>query len=224
MHYAEHKHSCVATAQPDGKEVRYPVPDYPQEEFMDDENWNTFSAGAKNMGVNMIMACSNSCNVKGIKRALMEDPERAHKLVNVMGQDAYPIQMAAMRTEPHQAKIIIELLIKHGACPNVIRADQQHMLDICRARAKWIDDPEPSMGNMMFRLPLQMSGALEKEERRESDELVEIVKKAIQNHKECKFCRRQLAMRADYNKHCTHNMTDQFLKSLADRRPEHGAS
>ena len=154
-----------------------------------------------------------------MKRALMEEND-AMKKVNKLQQNEYPIHRAALRNEPNAAVELVGILIKHGACPNVIRCDNVHLLDICRMRAKWIDDPEPSTGNLLYRMPFQLAGheMLEKVERKESAELVELVADAIKNHVRCKLCKRQKATRVNPNANMVGNMTDELLKEQERER------
>ncbi|KAL7491331.1 hypothetical protein ACHAWT_000733 [Skeletonema menzelii] len=225
VHFSEHKHNCIATKEDDGEggidsgeEVTFPKPDYPKEEWLKDEHWDMFRQNARFLGINMIQCAANNCHVGAMKRALMEEND-AMKKVNKLQQHEYPIHRAALRNEPNEAEELVGILIKHGACPNVIRGDNMHLLDICRGRAKWIDDPEPSMGNLMFRMPFQLTGQemLEKVERRESDKLVELVTEAIKNHVRCKLCKRQKATRV-YAPDICGNMTDDLLKRQEEER------
>jgi hypothetical protein len=96
---------------------------------------------------------------------------------------------------------IFKALLDHGACPNVIRADGQHLLALCRARAKWIDDPEPSVGNQLYQVTISLgasrgrrpgahaAAAIQEMEREESIALVELVTTCIQQHKLCRYCK-----------------------------------
>jgi hypothetical protein len=224
VHYSEHKHNCIATKEEgeggdEGEKVSYPKPDYPREEWLEDQHWEMFRQSARFMGINMIQCAANNCHVGAMKRALMEEND-AMKKVNKLQQNEYPIHRAALRNEPNAAVELVGILIKHGACPNVIRCDNVHLLDICRNRAKWIDDPEPSTGNLMYRMPFQLAGKgmLEKAERRESAELVELVADAIKNHVRCKLCKRQKATRVNPNATMFENMTDELLKEQEKER------
>jgi hypothetical protein len=219
VHYSEHKHNCIATKEEgDGEKITYPEPDYPKEDWMEDRHWEMFRQSARSMGLNMIQCTANNCDVSGMKRALMEEPD-AMKKINKLQQNEYPIQRAALRREPNAAEKIVNMLIKHGACPNVIRCDNVHLLDICRARAKWIDDPEPSQLNRMYRMPfLGRQEMLEKMERRESEKLVEIVTDSIKNHVMCRVCKRQKATRVNPNDVRSENATDALLRRQAEER------
>ncbi len=130
----------------------------------------------------MIHSASNNCLVGAVKRCLMEQGD-----VNDLFAAEYPLHRVALRNEPDAAVDIFVVLLRHGACPNVLRGDGRHLLEVCRERAKWIDDSEPSMGNMLFRMG--HLGSTEETERTESEKLVELVTEAIQGHKMCKFCK-----------------------------------
>ena len=97
-----------------------------------------------------------------------------------------------------------------------------HLLDICRARAKWIDDPEPSQLNRMYRMPfLGRQEMLEKMERMESEKLVELVTDAISNHVMCRICKRQKGTRVNPNDvrgMDSENATDALLRRQAEER------
>lgn len=216
VHYSEHKHNCIATGG-DGSAINdqvYPKPDYPEDEWVEDQHWEMFKISAAQLGMNMVQCGCNSCHVGTVKRALMQ--EGGMKDINKLQSNESPLHRAALRNEPNAAVEIFGMLLKHGACPNVIRCDGVHMLDICRGRARWIDDSEPSMGNLLFRMPYQLGGSegLEEVERKESSDLVKLVKEAIKNHAMCKLCKRQKARRVNYNDYATSNMTDEFLKQI----------
>jgi hypothetical protein len=133
----------------------------------------------------MIIPASNNCDAGAVKRALMEgeDPNALGARIN-----EHPVHLVALRREPENAVEIMRILIKHGACPNVIRADGKHyLLAIWIERAKWIGDPEPSTLNKFYQI--EHMGNLEAAERAESQELVELVSKAIQNHQLCHLCK-----------------------------------
>jgi len=224
VHYSEHKHNCIATKEEgeggdEGEKVSYPKPDYPRDEWLEDQHWEMFRKSARLMGINMVQCAANNCHVGAMKRALMEEND-AMKKVNKLQQNEYPIHRVALRNEPNAAVELVGILIKHGACPNVIRCDNVHLLDICRMRAKWIDDPEPSTGNLLYRMPFQLAGheMLEKVERKESAELVELVADAIKNHVRCKLCKRQKATRVNPNANMVGNMTDELLKEQERER------
>mmetsp|Transcript_21970 Transcript_21970/g.32539 ORF Transcript_21970/g.32539 Transcript_21970/m.32539 type:complete len:539 (+) Transcript_21970:60-1676(+) len=229
VHFSEHKHNCIATKEEgegggdDGEKVTFPKPDYPKDEWIEEQHWDMFRQSARFMGINMIQCAANNCHVGAMKRALMEENDVVKK-VNKLQQNEYPIHRAALRNEPNAAVELVGILIKHGACPNVIRCDNMHLLDICRGRAKWIDDPEPSTGNLMYRMPYQLrgNGMLEKVERRESTELVELVTEAIRNHVKCKLCKRQKATRVYADASICGNMTDELLKEQEKERARLG--
>jgi hypothetical protein len=109
--------------------------------------------------------------------------------VNTLGgfNCEYPVHMVTLRRGPDNAVEVMKALIDHGASPNVIRGDGKHILVICRERAKWFDDAEPSMENTMYRMRYGIHGSseLERMERQESEQLVEIVTNGIQEHKLC---------------------------------------
>jgi hypothetical protein len=154
----------------------------------------------------MIHSSSNNCLPNAVKRALMEGASDV--LVNDLFVCEYPIHRAALRNEPDAAVEIFGLLLRHGACPNVLRGDGRHLLEICRERASWIDDSEPSMGNIMFRVMHLLDG-LEEVERTESETLVELVTEAIKGHKMCKFCKGRKQATGWNNVHLNMpNMTD----------------
>jgi hypothetical protein len=164
----------------------YPKADYPKEELCSDDIWRDLCRSAKQQGNTPLIHCaSNNCLPAAVKRALVEGASDA--LINDLYVCEYPIHRAALRNEPEAAVEIFGLLLKHGACPNVLRGDGRHLLEVCRERAKWIDDSEPSMGNMLFRMG--HLGSTEETERTESEKLVELVTEAIQGHKMCKFCK-----------------------------------
>lgn len=180
------------------------------DEMCTDAEWEFFQQ-AKRMTkeTSMIVVVSNNCHVGAVKRALMEQGED----VNTLGAiREYPVHLAALRREPENAIAIMRILIQHGACPNVMRGDGKHLLSICRERAKWIDDPEPSMANTMFRLRHLLGGALEDEERRESEALVDLVSTAIQQHKLCRLCKARKQSKASKDAHLhVENLTDRLL-------------
>jgi tetratricopeptide (TPR) repeat protein len=205
-HWREHKHSCVASKRKDTEEVNFPEPDYPRSEWAADEHYNIFKQNSRQLGCDMIHTSANSCSVEMMKRALMQEKDAIEK-INSAFQFEYPIHRAALRNEPNAAIEICKILIKHGACPNVYRGDSVHLLDICRGRARWIDDEDPSLPNHLFRLTMMMSpGSLEEEERNESSKLVELIKDAIKNHKRCRHCKKQEAAKFIPNqKNSPHN-------------------
>mmetsp|Transcript_30316 Transcript_30316/g.64207 ORF Transcript_30316/g.64207 Transcript_30316/m.64207 type:complete len:267 (+) Transcript_30316:1-801(+) len=220
VHHKEHKHGCIAAASAvdanSDQSQSYPKPDYPEEEWIEDEYWEGFQHNAGQLGLNMIQCAANNCHLGALKRALMENDGMRNVNKLVQGEGRYPIHLAALRNEPDAAMDIIRLLLKHGACPNVIRFDGEHLLQVCRGRAQWIDDTEPSMGNVSFRSRCQTEGPeqLEELERKESSDLVELVTEAIQMHSKCKFCKKQKACRVNYFADGAKNMTDEMLKVL----------
>lgn len=200
-HYSEHKPNCIKTKDKGDSDeaVSYPKPDYPRSEWISDEHYAMFQQSAKAMKYDMIQCAANNCNLQTLKRALMQERDAMEKINSIYAHE-YPIHRAALRNEPNAAVDICKILIKHGACPNVYRGDSVHLLDICRGRAKWIDDQEPSTENSMFRMLCQMKpGMLEKVERKESADLVELITEAIRNHTRCRLCRKQNATCVNYN-------------------------
>jgi hypothetical protein len=179
-----------------------------------------------------------NCCVGDVNRARMIHGEDVNTLGNV---GEYPITLAALRREPNNAVEIFKALLDHGACPNVIRADRPHLLALCRARAKRIDDVEPSMENRMYQMTLTIPGvrrreggqgtaggttgthadgtvkstAVEEVEREESLELVQHVTTCIQQHKLCRYCkvRKQKTQLADLHLKIP-NYTDEMAQRL----------
>lgn len=215
--YKEHKHSCV---EPSAfkKQQEYPAPNFPVSEQCSDQVWSFFEKHKVLMREpTVLIAASNNCHAGAVKRALQNGED-----VNTLGDSVreYAVQLAALRREPENAVTIMTVLIAHGACPNVIRGDGKHLLAICRARAQWIDDSEPSMENRLFCLQNKIGGMLdadapdplERVEREESQALVDIVTSAIQQHKLCRLCkaRKQNKLSADAHLQVP-NMTDALL-------------
>lgn len=227
--YPTHKLNCVAVASSsagdDGtdaaaKKQSYPEPDYPRNEWIDDENWSAFQRLSKVRGTNIVHTAVNNCHTGAVKRALME--EGGMDMVNSLEKNEYPIHRVATRAEPDEAVDIVGLLLKHGACPQVLRCDGKHLLEVCRGRARWIDDTEPSMMNEMFRMPYLIQGqeALEDAEREESAELVKIVTEAIRNHTMCEHCEAQRALAVDFNSRGMPNLTDQMMRMFEREKTE----
>jgi hypothetical protein len=190
----------------------YPQADYPKEELCPDQIWRDLLRQRGNTPI--IHCATNNCLPAAVKRALVEGASDA--LVNEHFSWQYPIHGAALRNEPEGAVEIFEVLLRHGACPNVMRADGRHLLEVCRDRAKWIDDSEPSMGNVMFRIEHLMDG-LEETERAESETLVELVTEAIKGHKMCKFCKGRKQAAGSNSVHLSMaNMEDKLSQA---RRP-----
>jgi len=227
--YPTHKLNCVAVASSsagdDGtdaaaKKKSYPEPDYPRNEWIDDENWAAFQRLSKVRGTNIVHTAVNNCHTGAVKRALME--EGGMDMVNSLEKNEYPIHRVATRAEPDEAVDIVGLLLKHGACPQVLRCDGKHLLEVCRGRARWIDDAEPSMMNEMFRMPYLIQGqeALEDAEREESAELVNIVTEAIRNHTMCEHCEAQRALAVDFNSRGMPNLTDQMMRMFEREKTE----
>lgn len=209
--YKEHKQVCVAPSNVPQQE--YPKPNFAQDELCSEDEWRFFQQVKRTLREpSTIIAASNNCHLGAVKRALMEGDD-----VNTLGSSVreYPVQMAALRREPENAVEIMKVLIQHGACPNVIRGDGKHLLSICRERAKWIDDTEPSMDNTFFRMQHGLLGddtALQGVEREESQELVELVSNAIQQHKLCRLCKARKQNEAAKDAHLhVENLTDQLL-------------
>ena len=100
---------------------------------------------------------------------------------------------------------------------NVLRGDGRHLLEVCRERARWIDDSEPSMGNFMFRIE-HLMGGLEETERAESETLVKLVTEAIKGHTMCRFCKGRNQAMGWSNVHLSMaNMAD--IQAQAQRPP-----
>jgi hypothetical protein len=191
----------------------YPKADYPKDELTKDEIWEDLRRSAVQQGnTPMIHCASNNCLVDAVKRALMEGGD-----VNDLYGFEYPIHRAALRNEPGAVVELCGVLLRHGACPNVLRGDGRHLLEVCRERAKWIDDSEPSMGNGFFRVEHFLDG-LENVERTESEKLVELVTDAIKGHKMCKFCKgRKQATGNDAHLSVSYNMTDAMNRTYENR-------
>ena len=202
------------------KKQSYPEPDYPRYQWIDDENWAMLQHLSKVRGTNTLHTAANNCHTGAVKRALME--EGGMDMVNSLENNEYPIHRVATRAEPDEAVEIVGLLLKHGACPQVLRCDGKHLLEVCRGRARWIDDKEPSMMNEMFRMPYLIEGqaALEEAEREESEELVKIVTEAIRNHAMCEHCEAQRALAVDFNSRGMPNLTDQMMRMFEREKTE----
>jgi len=110
---------------------------------------------------------------------------------------------------------IVRTLLSYGACPNVIRGDGQHLLAICRGRAKWIDNSEPSMANTFFRLKHMFGGGLDDVERKEREKLVELVTNSIRQHKLCRYCKARKQLKHIDQHLGGGNDTDELLASTA---------
>jgi len=220
LDYKEHKQVCVEPSKENLIET-IDTPNFPKSEIMnDEEHWAIMKQGARQTKSSLMIASSNNCCLPAVKRAMMEGGDVNESCPNVMER---PIMLAALRNEPANAVKIVRTLIQHGACPNVVRGDGQHLLAICRGRARWIDDTEPSQGNIFFRLDAKMESMLEevdgceKEERRESEELVELVTSAIQQHKLCKFCKARKSLKG-YDAHLKGgDLTDHFLRTYESK-------
>jgi hypothetical protein len=184
----------------------YEKPDYPEDELCSDHQWDVISRNGA--GTPMIQTAANNCLAGAVKRALMEGGD-----VNDLFVSEYPIHRAALRNEPEAAVEIFGVLLRHGACPNVLRGDGRHLLEICRERAKWIDDREPSTMNKMCRMKFRLEGGMEEVERTESVKLVELVTDAIKGHKMCRYCKGRKQATGTNDAHLSmHNMTDEVLK------------
>jgi hypothetical protein len=208
--YKEHKAVCIV---PSSIKKEYPAPNFPASELCSDAHWEFFQKMKKQMRESTVLVpAANNCHASAVKRALMNGDN-----VNTLGDSnrEYSVHMVALRREPDNAVEIMKNLIDHGACPNVIRGDGKHLLAICRERAKWIDDAEPSTENTMYRMRycFRDSSEIERLERQESEQLVEIVTKGIQEHKLCQICKakKQNNRAADAHLHLS-NFTDQLFK------------
>lgn len=206
LDFKEHKRVCVEPAKVRKQLLK---PEYPASELCSDEMWECFLNFQRKMREESILipACNN-CSAATVKRALMngEDPNK----LSVTTHDL-PILMVALRREPENALNAMKALLDYGACPNVVRADDKHLIEICRSRAKWIDDAKPSRENEMFRsfCGLAGDGVLEKMERNESEELVKLVTEAIREHKLCRHCKARKRNRRVAGMHLhTENLTD----------------
>jgi hypothetical protein len=186
----------------------YPKADYPKDELCSDEHWVDLCRSAAQQGNTPIIHCaSNNCLVGAVKRALMEGDD-----VNDLLVFEYPIHRAALRNEPDSAADIFGVLLRHGACPNVLRGDGRHLLEVCRDRARWIDDDEPSMENIFFRMS-HLGEDLEELERAESENLVVLVTDAIKRHKMCRYCKGRKQATGKNDAHLSMpNLTDIFYK------------
>jgi hypothetical protein len=211
--YKEHKEVCIA---PSSFKKDYPAPNFAAFELCSDAHWNFFQKQKETIRESTVLiAAANNCHAGAVKRALMNGDD-----VNTLGDSIreYSVHMVALRREPDNALESMKALIDHGACPNVIRGDGKHLLAICRERAKWIDDTTPSMENTMHRMRYSFSGSneLERLERQESEQLVEIVTCGIRNHKLCRLCKakKQNNPTADAHLHGS-NLTDDLLERLA---------
>jgi hypothetical protein len=190
----------------------YPKADYPKNELCPDDHWEGMR-GSVPRNTPMIHPASANCLIDAVKRALTEGDD-----VNSLFVAEYPLHRAALRNEPDAAAEIFGILLRHGACPNVLRGDGRHLLEVCRKRAAWIDDREPSMGNIMFRI-MNVTDDLEELERAESEKLVWLVTDAIKVHKMCKFCKgRKQATGANDAHLSLPNMTDKFAAIRESRR------
>jgi hypothetical protein len=140
----------------------------------------------------MIIPAAIHCHAGAVQRALMTH-EHANTLGDSSDSPQYPVQYTPRRQEPENAVDIMRALIGHGTCPNVMRWDGKHLLAICRERAKWIDDDELSSRNSTYQLLHGIAAGHQQEverlEREESNELVEIIKYAVLEHKLCCYCK-----------------------------------
>jgi hypothetical protein len=211
--HTEHKEVCIA---PSAFKKDHPAPNFAASELCSDAHWAFFEKQKNTIRESTVLiGAANNCHAGAVKRALMNGDN-----VNTLGDSIreYSVHMVALRREPDNAVEIMKALIDHGACPNVIRGDGKHLLAICRERAKWIDDTEPSMENTMYRMRYCFSGSTELEslERQESEQLVEIVTAGIQAHKLCQLCKakKQNIPTADAHLRVS-NLTDDLLDRLA---------
>jgi hypothetical protein len=131
--------SAATSATTGGEKSReassYPKkPHFEDSELCPDALWQMLLNWQRQMGeATTIIPSTNNCCVGAVKRAMMIHGEDVNTLGNA---GEYPITLAASRREPNNAVAIFKALRDHGACPNVIRADGQHLLALCRARAK----------------------------------------------------------------------------------------
>jgi len=240
LDYKEHKHVCVEPSKENLLDI-IKKPNFSEDELVVDENyWQRLTQYSRMQKLPVLVQAANDCHLPAVKRAMMYEGGNVNDKCPRVKE--YPIMVAALRNEPDNAVEIVRTLIKHGACPNVVRGDGQHLLAICRGRAKWIDDPEPSHVNRLFQITQNMNmisssilsaigdsdddddvdgdddddlNGCEREERRESGVLVQLVTAAIRQHKLCKLCKAR-KNRIGYDGHLMvdDNMTDEFLKSF----------
>jgi hypothetical protein len=109
---------------------KYPKADYPNDELCSDEEWEEMLRSDRKPTPGIHLASKN-CHIGAVKRALVEGEE-----VNSLFVAEYPIHLAALRLQPQAAADVISLLLRHGACPNVLRGDDRHLLELCRMRAR----------------------------------------------------------------------------------------
>ncbi len=215
LDHPEHKMVCVEPSEENKIEVIENPHFSPEELEMDEEHWETMKRHAKRQGTSILLGSCNNCHATSVKRALMEGTnvnEKCNKFLET------PIMVAALRREPGEAVDIVKTLIMHGACPNVVRGDGSHLLAICRSRAAWINDREPSMVNSMFQLMAMCRGGVEKAEREESAELVALVASAIRQHKLCKLCKARKRMKGyDVHLKISENLTDDFIENYESK-------
>ena len=69
------------------KKQSYPEPDYPRNEWIDDENWAAFQRLSKVRGTNIVHTAVNNCHTGAVKRALME--EGGMDMVNSLEKNEY---------------------------------------------------------------------------------------------------------------------------------------
>lgn len=235
LDYGTHKHVCVEPAKENLMEI-IETPNFPTHELMNcQKTWDMMVQSAKAQKTSVLMASANNCCLPAVKRAMMEGADVNGKCPRLL---EHPLHVAALRREPENAVAIVRTLIHHGACPNVVRGDGVHLLSICRERAKWIDDDEPSQLNSMFQMTHRMAGLLgdlskkhgttagndndidkddlsmlstEQMERRESAELVQLVTAAISQHKLCNHCKARKKMKGNDIHLRVGNLTDDYL-------------
>jgi len=237
--YKEHRHVCVEPSKENLIDIIQNPKFSDDEVIVDEAYWQSIKISAKKNKSPILVTVANDCILSAVKRAMMYEGGNVNE--KCPHTKEYPIMVAALRNEPDNAVAIVRTLIQHGACPNVVRYGGQHLLAMCRERAKWIDDTEPSTGNQMFRMETTLKSALsglgddkdgngdgnegqdegdilmrgcEREERRESAELVQLVTSAIQQHKLCSLCKAR-KNRKGFDAHLTIgcDMTSNHLKS-----------
>jgi ankyrin repeat protein len=194
---------CVAPASRSViKSIERPKPDFSDAEQCNEKCWDSILSEAQENNVPPLYVAAWYCNVKAVKRALMS-PDG----IDALNQfdpfhAAYPIHFAAGHPMTNNSVEVIRILIQHGACPNVIRGDGKHLLEICQETAlrldrkvsiskfKWMPVKEgKTEEDLTLRVFLGKGEHLDDEERKESEELVEMVIHAMNQHKLCPYCK-----------------------------------